>query len=187
METLTYIGEIWRPVKGYEGLYEVSNKGRVRSLHGGRIRILKPNPNKKGYMRINLFKGGNGKHKMYEVHRLVAIAFLPNPFNLPCINHKDENTSNNCVENLEWCTKKYNSRYGTVRQRIGEKNRNGALSKKVYQYSQTGELIAIFPSINEVKRQTGYADSNICNCCNGKRKNGLAYGYVWRYEEWKKL
>lgn len=120
--------EIWKAVKGYEGLYEVSNLGNVRSLdkvikskHNGTTlrkgRILTPfYEEKKGYYQVALTK--DGKVKKYRVHRLVAIAFLENPFNYTDVNHKDENKINNNVDNLEWCTRKYNNNYGTKRERI---------------------------------------------------------------------
>ena len=108
--------EQWRPIEGYEGLYEVSNLGRVKSLKCGRERILKPQMKKKGYLQVGLRK--EGKYKMFKVHRLVAQAFIPNPEGLPQINHKDENPSNNRVENLEWCDSKYNNNYGTHNERI---------------------------------------------------------------------
>ncbi len=106
------MNEIWKPVKGFECLYEVSNKGNVRSLKwygGNKVKQLKQAEGKHGYCQVNLC---NGKGNMRYVHRLVAEAFIPNPNNLPCINHKDENPKNNCVENLEWCDQKYNCNYG---------------------------------------------------------------------------
>ena len=125
--------EEWRPIKDYEGLYEVSNMGRVKSLKRhdtlGREKeekILALANDRLGYKMVSLCK--DGKRTMYKVHRLVAIAFIPNPDNLPIINHKDENKSNNNVCNLEWCTYKYNSNYGTNPQRLSEwmkKNRVG--------------------------------------------------------------
>lgn len=115
--------EIWKDIIGYEGLYQVSSLGRVRSLdrydsrnHFRNGRMLKLSYNTVGYLSVGLHS--NGKAKMYMVHRMVAQAFIPNPNNLPIINHKDENPSNNSVENLEWCTAKYNSNYGTRNDRI---------------------------------------------------------------------
>lgn len=99
--------EIWKDIKGYEGLYQISNFGNVKSVKKKIIR--KPSSIPKGYLRIGLFKGG--KTKFFYPHRLVAEAFIPNPNNLPCINHKDNNTKNNRMENLEWCTYKYNNSY----------------------------------------------------------------------------
>ena len=104
--------EVWKAVKDFEGLYEVSDKGNVRTLKwygGSKVKLLSQVENKRGYRQVNLC---NGKGNMRYVHRLVAEAFIPNPNNLPCINHKDENPRNNCVENLEWCDQKYNCNYG---------------------------------------------------------------------------
>ena len=137
--------EIWRPIEGYEGLYEVSSYGRVRSLdmyvkvgygnyrlHKGKV--LSPAKDTNGYLKVNLYC--NGKQKTINVHILVAQAFLPNPDNLPQVNHKDENKSNNRVENLEMCNAKYNLSYGTARIRERDtKIKNGyytGLSKEEY-------------------------------------------------------
>ena len=160
--------EIWKPVVGYEGLYEVSDLGRVRSLNyhrSGKVRVLKYKTDKDGYKFVILCK--DGKYKSFRVHRLVALAFIPNPDNLPCINHKDENKTNNCVENLEWCTRRYNVEY--------------SLAKPVNQYTLDGILVREWPSTNEVERQTGWSCGNISKCCNNKRKT--AHGFIWRYSE----
>ena len=115
--------EEWRDIEGYEGLYQISSLGRVKSFPrpttpGG---ILKINKRKDGYCSVMLCK--NGKTKRFSVHRLVAQAFIPNPNNLPIIIHKDENHSKNIVDNLEWCDNKYNGNYGTVKERIGQASR----------------------------------------------------------------
>ena len=121
--------EEWRPVVGYEGLYEVSNTGQVRSLDryvkysNGRIhlykgKVLSPGIKPDGYLLINLCC--NGKHNTIRVHRLVTEAFLPNPDNLPEVNHKDEDKTNNRVENLEWCDYVYNNNYGTKPERLSK-------------------------------------------------------------------
>lgn len=139
------MSEEWRPVVGYEGLYEVSNTGQVRSLdmyvkcrygnyrlHKGKV--LSPVKDKKGYLKVVLCC--NGKCKTIKVHRLIAQAFLLNPDNLPQVNHKDEDKTNNCVENLEWCTAKYNNNYGTRKDKVRETAiKNGyctGLSKEEY-------------------------------------------------------
>ena len=178
--------EIWRPVKNYEGLYEVSNCGNVRRLdciiidtkgrtylHKGRI--MKPTKNKYGYYYLPLSKKGN--RKLCKVHRLVADAFIPNPENFPIINHRDENPSNNYVENLEWCDAKYNTNYGTAIQRRAEKR-----SRTVLQISKEyNEVIAEYSSLAEVGRQTVFDFSTISKCCRGEIKT--AYGYKWKFKK----
>lgn len=116
--------EIWKDIINYEGKYEVSNLGRVRSLSyngTGEIKLLKQGTDKKGYKRVGLCK--NGKTKHYYVHRLVAITFIPNPDDLSIVNHKDENPANNNVNNLEWCTSEYNNNYGTRNERASESHK----------------------------------------------------------------
>jgi len=191
------IKEIWKDIPGYEGLYQVSNLGRVRSLNyhrSGQVRVLSLGKLNKGYLGVGLCK--NGKMKTYKVHRLVAIAFIPNPLNLPEVNHKDENKENNFVwvnedgtidlekSNLEWVTAKQNSNHGSRNQRVAEKlcgifiNRSNQ-SKRVAQYSLKGKLIAEYPSTMEVERQTGFCNVCISACCLGKLKT--SHGYIWKY------
>ena len=132
--------EEWRPIEGYEGLYEVSNIGRVRSvdrfyyrLHKGKV--LSPTKDRYGYLTVTL--NCNGKSKTIKIHRLVAQAFLPNPDNLPQVNHKDEDKTNNNVDNLEWCTAKYNVNFGTRQERYRntmlEKGHWSGLSREEYE------------------------------------------------------
>ena len=126
--------EIWKEVEGYNGRYEISNLGRVRSYAQDRKsgKIKTGNQTAKGYRSILLYDG-KGNSKWFPVHRLVAAAFLDNPDNLPQVNHKDENKLNNCSENLEWCTNEYNVRYGTRNERVAESNRCcPTTSRKVY-------------------------------------------------------
>ena len=162
--------EIWKDIEGYEGLYQVSNKGRVKSLYKGSERILKPHDNGRGYLRVHLTKENTSKN--IRVHRLVALAFIPNPNNLPEINHRDENKKNNCVENLEWCDRGYNVNYGT---------RNERVSRKILQYSKSEEFIREWQSAAEVKRVLGIDRAHISACCKGKLKS--SGGFVWRYKE----
>lgn len=161
--------EIWKDVPKYEGIYKISNKGRLYSVK--RYKILKPYTDKHGYKRIGL---SHNKASYYtSIHRLVASAFLPNPNSLPQVNHKDENPSNNCVENLEWCSAQYNINYG---------NRNAKVSDKAYgiaQYTKDHVFIANYPSIRYIVERFGYRESNLYKCCQGKRKS--AYGYIWEY------
>lgn len=125
------VEELWVDIKGYEGFYQVSNFGRVRSLPRVIVRkgyvsqhfngkYLKSMIDKCGYLHVNLYKD---KLKTVKVHRLVAEAFIPNPDNLPCVNHKDEDKTNNQVDNLEWCTHAYNNSYGTHIERVANKHR----------------------------------------------------------------
>lgn len=161
--------ETWKDVAGYEGQYQVSNFGRVRSLKYGKVHLLKPGTNGCGYFQVGFRRDGN--RKLFLVHRLVAEAFIPNPSNFPFINHKDENPANNAVNNLEWCTAKYNNNYGTCKAKR---------SKAILQFNKSGNLVSEWPSASEAERQTGFARSSISNCCLGKLKS--AYGYVWKFK-----
>ena len=171
--------EVWCPIKGYEGIYEVSDQGRVRSMKFGKERILKLGSDKDGYLQVGLWK--NGENKMCKVHRLVAQTFTPNPQNLPEVNHKDENKTNNSVQNLEWCDRKYNNNYGTHIQRMAEKMTNGKLSKPVLQYTKSGKFVKEWKSATDVKRNLGFAQQYISSCCTGKLKS--AYGYIWKFKD----
>lgn len=165
--------EIWRDIDGYEGLYQISNKGRVKSLYKGSERILNPDIDT-GYYRIVLYNDSVKKH--FLLHRLVAQAFIPNPYNLPEVNHKDENKKNNCVYNLEWCDRRYNNNYGTRNERVGDSQ-----SKPIFQYSKSGDFIREWKSAHEVERVLGIDQGNISKCCKGKLKS--AGGFVWKYKE----
>ncbi len=162
------IKEIYKTIDGYD--YEVSNTGQIRSVKTGRI--LKPEINRYGYYQVCLSK--NGIQKMFTVHRLVALAFIPNPKNLPDINHKDECKTNNRLDNLEWCTREYNNNYGTRIERAAK-----AKSKAVEQLDEFGKVVATFPSLSEVERVLGFSQGNICNAC---RKGVKRYNYFWKYK-----
>lgn len=120
--------EIWKDIEGYEGLYQVSNEGRVKSFWSGKEKILKQH-NCKGYLEVGLYKKED-KQKYKLIHRLVAETFIPNPNNLPQINHKDENKTNNSVDNLEWCSRSYNINYGSRNEKVGKKNSISLKGKK---------------------------------------------------------
>ena len=153
--------EYWKPVVGYEGLYEVSSFGRVRNVRTNRV--LSPIVDRDGYLKVHLSK--NGHPRKTFIHVIVSKAFIPNPNNYPCINHKDENKLNNCVENLEWCTVAYNNAYSK--------------SKKVIQYTLDGQKIKEWPSTRCIEREIGYNSAFISKCCRGIKKT--AYGFKWSY------
>ena len=166
---------IWKDIKGYEGLYKVNNVGDVLSIaRKGNWRgnhLLVPSNDGNGYRQVNICK--NGKLKSVKVHRLVAEAFIPNPYNLPCVNHKDENKENNRVENLEWCDYVYNANYGTGIERSKEK-RFG--DRFVVINLDTGE---VYQTPKDASRATGIHNDSISRVCKGKSKT--AGGYRWRY------
>lgn len=173
--------EIWKSIDGYNGRYEISNLGRVKSYaqsKNGKIQL--GCPQKKGYLAVTLYDG-NGNKKTCKIHRLVAMAFIPNPNNLPEVNHKDEDKSNNCVDNLEWCTLEYNHNYGTRNQRAGKKNRcNESTSKKIYSIDEYGN-VEYFDSINDAERITGLIHQNIVRTLKGRGKS--CDGRKWYYNE----
>ena len=164
--------EIWKDIEDYKGLYQISNKGNVKSLYKGSERILKLHDDGRGYYQIILCN--DGVRKTFKLHRLVAQAFISNPHNLPEVNHKDENKKNNCVENLEWITHINNCNHGT---------RNKRLSRKLLQYSKDGEFIREWQGSREVERELDINHSDIIQCCRGNPKYKSAGGFVWRYKE----
>ena len=171
----------WKSVKKYNGLYLISDTGKVFSVQTNRI--MKTHHIKGGYEKVELTVDGKARKEF--VHRLVADAFLPNPDNLPCVNHKDENPSNNSVENLEWCTYEYNSKYGTCQERrvAHTKYQHGAErpnARKVYRYDMSGNLIAEYPSVADASKDTGYNKKSIAKACNGGLKKYMEN--VWSYE-----
>ena len=161
------MNEIWRDIKDYEGLYQVSNLGKIKSLkrQGTNGGILKAVKTKNGYLHIELSK--NKKLRTFSVHRLVTEAFIENTENKPQVNHKDGDKTNNCVSNLEWCTAQYNIDYSN--------------SKRVNQYDKQGNFIKTWKSMKEAERELNICNSNISRCCNGKAKT--TGGYIWRYDD----
>lgn len=174
-----------KDVVDYEGLYEVDTEGNVWSLNYNKTRKrqkLRGAIDGAGYLTVNLCK--NRTQKTYTVHRLVAEAFIPNPQNLPQVNHKDECKSNNRVDNLEFCDCRYNMLYSGNHLK-GCKAAVKVNSKPILQYTLDGEFVKEYPSITEASRQTGIWHSNISNCCNGHKNYSHAGNYKWRYKQMK--
>ena len=182
--------EIWKSIENYEGLYEVSNLGNVKSLnylHTNKEKILKHIDDGKGYLIVSLCKNGKAKH--YYIHQLVAQTFLPNPENKPQVNHKIEGDKgktmnivvfnedglvNNEKTTIEWATAKENTNYGTRNQRA-----NKAKSKPVLQFTLDGEFVREWESAKEAEKN-GFSQGHICRCCRGQYKKHK--GYIWRYK-----
>lgn len=178
--------EVWKAIPGYEGFYEVSNTGKVRSIYRYK-RVLKPMIGRAGYERVDLFK--NKDRKQFSVHRLVAMAFIENPEGKPMVNHKDESRRNNYADNLEWVTHIENCRYGTAIQRrcantkyrarkIDRTNQIKATSKPVMQFAKDGSFIRKWQSASECHRETGITVSSIRRAATGERKT--AGGYIFK-------
>lgn len=167
--------EKYKDVAGYEGNYKISNYGKVISLRrNGTVKkdkYISIQKNIDGYSVCTLYK--NNKRKMYRVCRLVAKEFIPNPFKLPCVNHKDESKDNDYIDNLEWCSVKYNINYGTAIERGAIKR-----GKRVGQYSIYGELIKTFITQAEAQKQTGFRSRGISRCCLGQRKTYM--NFLWK-------
>ena len=172
--------EIWKDIPNYEGLYQVSNLGNVRRILFVNNKIIKPKINilskcidKKGYYRVYLNK--NGTRKNMQVHRLVALTFISNPNNLPEVNHKNEISTDNRVENLEWCNHKYNMNYGTINERKSKSSKK----YKVAQYDKENNFVKIWNSVLEITSELNISKQCISYCCLGKTKS--AGGYRWEY------
>lgn len=198
IQTMNLPKEEWVDIRGYEGLYMVSSYGRIYSVprrhtNGG---IIKPSYSGSGYLQTHLCK--NGVTKTFQVHRIVAEHFLDNQLQLPEVNHKDENKSNNCVWNLEFCTRDYNQNYGTAIQRAALSHDYSKSSIKsamhrdykevarkqaraLIQYSEDGTIVKRWDSLREAARELGYSCGWLSSACNGVSKK--AYGYFWKFEE----
>jgi hypothetical protein len=187
--------EIWKDIKGYEKYYQISNLGNVKRkkrIRYDKVRkiesslkemILKAGDNGNGYLMIKLYPD----YKPHYIHRLVATAFIPNPDNLNCVNHKDCNPKNNVAENLEWCTQQYNIKYSfqignhkspkSMLGKIGSKNH---LSKPIKQIDiTTNKIVRIWSNAFEVARELNYCRTSISKCCLNKQKT--SYGYKWQF------
>lgn len=176
--------EKWLKIVSFTGPYEVSNLGRVKNIISGKILT----PVKCGkYLRVVL--SDSGTIKGFYIHRLMMEAFIPNPNNLPCVNHKDENTTNNYIHinpdgtvnqelsNLEWCDYSYNNRYNGKAKRVGVKRSIG-----VCQYSLNGEFIRDWVGFREIERTLGFNAALINKVCQDNQRHKTAYGYIWRYK-----
>ena len=186
--------EIWKNIKGYPN-YQVSNMGRVKRLSTGYYRrtekILKPQLQNNGYLHIKLSQ--KDKTKCILVHRLVAQVFIPNPNNLPQVNHINEDKTDNRVENLEWCTQKYNINYGNgISKRVKTNKENGTYkkigeynskirSKSILQFSKDNSFIRKWDCIMDVQRELGYDNKQICSCLKNRQKT--AKGFKWVYAD----
>lgn len=175
--------EIWKDIKGYKGLYQVSNFGKIKRINP-KMKILKETDNGNGYKIVGLCK--NNKRKNYYVHRLVAEAFIPNLNNFKEINHIDNNKSNNIVNNLEWCTRNYNVKYSYDRgyhippkNMLGRKGKNHPISKPVKQYDLNGNFIKEYESANLASQATKVCYMSIKKCRCGRQKT--AGGFIWTY------
>jgi hypothetical protein len=189
METKT---EEWRAVAGYEGLYEVSNLGRVRSLdiivtrphpkdnhlcdYKIKGRMLMQLPSTNGYLFVHLYKDKRAVQQ--TVHRLVSEAFVPGYFDGAHVNHKDENKHNNRADNLEWVTRRENSIYGTCQDRLHKNQR-----KPVIQLTLDGKFVKEWPSVWSVNYELGIDPGTIVKVCKGKSKYKTAGGFSWKYKE----
>lgn len=171
----------WKPIDELDGLYLISDTGKVFSVRTNRI--IKTHLSNMGYERVSV--DINGETYKYSVHRLVATAFIPNPDNLPCVNHKDENPLNNNVDNLEWCTQKYNINYGTcierrVKNTVHKKGADAPRAKEVYQFTLDGELVGKYGSLSDAVNETGLNKKSLGKACRGLLKTYS--GYVWSYD-----
>lgn len=175
--------EIWKDIPNYQGLYQISNLGNIRSLLNGSKRVLKPNPSNCGYYKVELYN--NGKSKVFYIHRLVANSFIPNPDNKKQVNHIDGDKSHNCVDNLEWVTPSENQKHAfsiglSKSNMLGKKGSLNPKSKKIEQFDSNGNFIKSWDSIAEACEFYNCNHSSISNCIAGRKKT--VKGFVWKYK-----
>lgn len=184
--------EIWKDINEFEGYYMISSYGRVKSvirtvkscdrIGGYRTvneRIMSTRIDKYGYLTVKLNKDGHFKH--CTIHRLLAQAFIPNPNNLPSINHKDENKLNSTISNLEWCSVQYNNLYNHRQEKIAIKLReNNKTGKAILQFDACGNIINEFSSLRDLNRKLGVSRTEVRNCCIGNRSS--YHGCMWKYK-----
>lgn len=166
--------EEWKDIINYEGKYQISNYGNIKSLNyhrSGEEKLIKPLKRKDGYLKVILYK--NGKTKNYFVHKLVALMFLENPCNYNYVNHKDEDKKNNCVDNLEFCSIQYNNTYKKYNR--GKKNKS-----KINQFDLKGNLIYQWDSLKKIKELTNYSYYGIFNCLHNRQNT--SNNFIWKYE-----
>lgn len=168
---------IWKKIDGFDK-YMISNKGDILSLNKNKNgRLMKPKEDKDGYLEVGI-RDNNGNRKFFRIHRLVAMAFLENPNNLPVVNHKDGNKKNNCVENLEWCTISENTKHGF--EVLGRKGHNGGTNKLIAKICvKTNKIINIYNSIHDASKDVGVTVQAISRCANGKSKTSA--GFKWKF------
>jgi hypothetical protein len=173
---------MWKDIKGYEGLYAVNEKGEIKALERKvkkgdcwvtKKECLKSFNLHRGYLKVVLSK--DGKAKTYRVHRIVAEAFIENPNNYTEVNHIDEDKTNNCVENLEWCNREHNIEHSIKSGKF--------IIKMVSQYDLEGNFIKTYKSVSEAERETGIPRTHICKCVLGRYGHKTAGGYVWKSDK----
>lgn len=180
--------EIWKPIKGYEGFYEISTFGNVRSVErivtnklGVKKLIpssnMKSRPSNRGYLRVGLHR--DGKSREYSIHRLVAETFICNPKGLPCVNHKDENILNNRLDNLEWCTQKYNANYGNAREKLSKSKR---IQRPILQLDLQGNILREFATLFDVK-EFGFSPNCVSACCKNKALSHKDFLWVFKKDK----